>query len=114
MRDLAAQSAADAGLDDARDRVRTQGIGRRLHGERWTTREANAGMISGADLVVDTEFGAHSARAGLEPGGVLGADAALTRQLTLAVRDNDLEAGLGGAHRLFQRLDHRGDAVGAH
>ena len=91
VRDLAAQPAADARLDHARHRIGAQRIGARLHGERRAAGEAYAGMIAGADLVVDAELGAHDARAGLELGAVFGAYAALARQLTLAIRDDDFQ-----------------------
>src|SRR6185503_4416944 len=91
VRDLAAQSAADAAFDHARDRIGAQRIGARLHGERRTAGEADAGVVAGTDLVVDAELGAHDARAGLQLYGILGAHAALARELTLAIRDDDLQ-----------------------
>ena len=71
-------------------------------------------MVAGADLVVDAVAGAGDAQSALELLGVLGAHAALTRQLAFAVGDDDLEALLGGPHRLLQCRRHLGDAVGAH
>ncbi len=114
MRDLAAQPAADAAFDHASDRIGTQGIGAGLHGKRGAAGEPDAGMVAGADLVVDTEAGLHHALAALELLGVRRAHAALAGELALAVGDDHLEAALGGAHRLRQRLRHFGDAVGPH
>src|SRR5262245_24557436 len=71
-------------------------------------------MVAGADLVVDAEAHAHHPLAALELLGVFGAHAALASELAFAVGDDHLEAALGGAHGLFQRLGHRGDAVAAH
>jgi hypothetical protein len=42
-----------------------QRVGIRLHRERRTTREPDAGVIAGADFVVDAETGAHYALAAL-------------------------------------------------
>src|SRR5690348_10636545 len=81
VRDLAAQAAADAAFDHARDRIGAQRIGRGLHGERRTARETDAGVIAGADFIVDTELRTHYALAGLELRGILDTHAALPRQL---------------------------------
>src|SRR5437870_14937 len=101
MRDLAAQPAADAAFDHGGDRIGTQWIGRRLHGERRATREADARVIAGADLVIDAEFRTHDALARLQLHRILGAHAALARELTLAVGDDDLEPLDRRAHRLL-------------
>ena len=114
MRDLTAQAAADAALHDGCNRIGAQRIGRGLHGERRAARQPDAGMVAGADLVVDAVAGARHALAALEFLGVLGAHAALARELAFAVGDDDLEAFFGGVHRLLQRLHHLADAVGAH
>src|SRR5579884_166753 len=71
-------------------------------------------MVSGADLFVDAIAGFHDALAALQSFRLLETEATLPRQHAFAVSDDDLETAFGGAHRLFERLDHRGDAVGAH
>ena len=114
VRDLAAQPAADAALDHGRDRIGAQRIGIGLDRQRRAARQPDAGMVAGADLVVDAEARPHHARAALELLGVLGAHAALARKLAFAVGDDHLEPALGGAHRLLERLRHLGDRVGAH
>src|SRR5277367_2793464 len=70
-------------------------------------------MVAGADLVVDAEADLHHALAAFELLRVLGADAALARQHALAVGDDDFEAALRRAHRLLQRVHHRGHAISA-
>ena len=53
MRDLAAQAAADAAFDHRRHRIGAQRIGIGLHRQRRAARQPDAGMVAGADLVVD-------------------------------------------------------------
>src|SRR6185312_2543422 len=53
VRDLAAQAAADAALIDVRHGVAAQRIGVRLHRQRRAARKPDAGMVAGADRVVD-------------------------------------------------------------
>src|SRR5262249_3734218 len=90
VRDLAAHAAADAALDHRRHRIRAQRIGIGLNGQRWAAGEADAGMVAGADFIVDAEARAHHARAALEPFGILRAHAALARELAFAIRDDHL------------------------
>ena len=71
-------------------------------------------MVAGADLLVDAVARAHHALAALELAAVLGAHPALARELAFAVGDDHLQAVLGAAHRVLERLDHVGDAVAAH
>ena len=71
-------------------------------------------MIAGADLVVDAVAGAGDALAAFELDGILGAHAALARELAFAVGDDHLQPALGGAHRLLQRLGHQRDGIAAH
>src|ERR1019366_8272775 len=70
MRHLAAQPAADAGIDDGRHRIAAQRIGRRLHRQRRAARQTNAGMVAGADFVVDAVARARDALAALELAGI--------------------------------------------
>ncbi len=114
VRDLAAQPAADAALDHGRHRIAAQRIGIGLDRQRRAAGQPDAGMVAGADLVVDAEAHPHHALAALELLGILGAHAALARELAFAVGDDHLEAALGGAHGLLQGLGHLGDAVAAH
>src|SRR5215204_4478768 len=71
-------------------------------------------MVAGADFVVDTVFDPRDALPALESLRIFRTHAALTRELTFAVGNDDLESALGGLHRIFQRLHHFGDAVSAH
>ena len=112
--DLAAQTAADAALDHGCHRIAAQRIGIGLDRERGTAGEPDAGMVAGANLVIDAEAHPHHALAAFELIGILRAHAALARELAFAVGDDDLEAALRGAHGLFQGLGHLGDAVAAH
>src|SRR5262245_42786517 len=66
VRDLAAESAADAGVVDVRHRIRLERVARGLDRERRATRETDAGMVAGAHVFVDAEAGAHHALARLE------------------------------------------------
>ncbi len=61
-------------------------------------------MIAGADFIVDAVARADHAFAALELLGILGADAALARELAFAVGDDHLQAALGGLHRLLERV----------
>src|SRR5262245_30609061 len=91
MGDLAAQPAADAALDHGCDRIGAQRIGTGLDGERGAAGEPDAGMVASADLLVDAEARLYHPLAALELPGVLGAHAALARQLAFAVGDDHLE-----------------------
>src|SRR5260221_1301507 len=56
---LAAQAAAHAALDYGGHRVAAQGIGVVLEGERRAAREPDAGVVSGAGVLVDSAFDSH-------------------------------------------------------
>src|SRR5262245_50959445 len=71
-------------------------------------------MIAGAHLRVDPEARTHHALAGTCEPRPLGSQSALTRELTLAVRNDDLETLLPRPHGLTQGPDHGVDAVAAH
>jgi hypothetical protein len=71
-------------------------------------------MVAGADFVVDAVARARDTLAALELDGILGAHAALARELAFAVGDDHLEAALGGAHRFLQRLGHHRDGIAVH
>ena len=114
MGDFAAQPAADAAFDHGRHRIGAQRIGIGLDGQRRTSGQPDAGMIAGANVVVDAVARFHHALAALELLGIFGAHAALAHQHAFAVGDDHLEPALGGAHRLLQRVRHFRDAVGAH
>src|SRR6185436_21095574 len=53
--DLAAIAAADAGIVDRRNGIVAQGVVQLLHRKRRAAREADASMVAGADVLVDTE-----------------------------------------------------------
>ena len=114
MRDFAAQAAADAAFDHGRHRIGAQRIGVGLDGERRAAGQPDAGMVAGADFIVDAKARLHHALAALELVGIRGADAALPRQHAFAIGDDDLEPMLGRAHGFLQRLHHFGHAVGVH
>src|SRR6266567_3025820 len=85
----AGDAAGDATLVDRGHRVAAQGVRVRLGGERGTAREADAGMIAGADRVVDAVARLDHPLAARELAGILGLDAALAGELALAVGDDD-------------------------
>ena len=58
-------------------------------------------MVAGADFIVDSESGAHDALAARELAGILGAHAALARELAFAVGDDDFQPVLGAASASF-------------
>ncbi len=55
VRHLAAIAAADAALVDRRHRIVAQRIVELLHRQRRAAREAHAGVVAGADILVDAE-----------------------------------------------------------
>src|SRR5579864_5729846 len=114
MHHLAAEAAADAALDHARHGIAAQRVGIGLDGERGAAREPDAGMVAGADFVVDAIARPHHALATLQLLRLLAAYPALARELALAVGDDHLEPALGGFHRLLERLQNIADVVGAH
>src|SRR5262249_34975726 len=95
-------------------RVAAQRIGIGLDRERRTAGEPDAGMVAGADLLVDSEPDLDHPPAALELLGLLGAHAALAGELALAVGNDHLESALGRAHGRFERPRHLRDAVAAH
>src|SRR6185312_16981513 len=111
-RHLTAQATADAAVVHVRHGIAAQRVGAGLHHQRRATGEPDAGVIAGADLVVDAEARAYHPPAGLEIGGDLRTDAALAGELALAVGDDHLQALLLRAHRLAQGLEHGADVVG--
>ena len=117
MRDLAAQAAADATFDHGRDRIAAQRIGIFLDGQRRAARQANAGVITSADLIVDAELRFRDTAAGGDVLGILRAHAALLCQHAFAFGDDDLEALLRSGQRLAQDFRDLADLVvvdGAH
>src|ERR1019366_7176891 len=64
MRHLAADAAADAGVEHRRYRVAAQRIGVGLDRKRRAAREANARMVARAGVSIDAEALAHDALAG--------------------------------------------------
>src|SRR6266516_1760557 len=100
MRDLAAEAAADAGVDDLRDRLDAQWIGVRRNRQRRAARETDAGMIACAGVGIDAETFAHHAVAVLDGLVYQRADAALLVQHAFGLRHDDLRAFLGCGQRL--------------
>ena len=63
MGDFAAKTATDAIVVDMSDRVRAKRVGIGCDRERRTPRQADAGMITGASIGINTEAGPHDAPA---------------------------------------------------
>src|SRR5262245_11862201 len=114
MRDLTAQTAADAVVVDVRHRIAAQRIRIGLNGQRRTAREPDARVVTGAYLGIDPVARAHHALAGGAAARQFGPNTTLPRQLTFTVGDDDLQAVLAAAHRLAQAVGHRPDAIAAH
>src|SRR6186713_3663925 len=87
--DLPAQTAADAALDHGCHRIAAQRIGVGLDRERGTAGEPDAGMVAGANLIIDAEAYPDHALAAFEHLGIFRSHAALARQLAFAVGDDD-------------------------
>src|SRR5262249_42212038 len=112
MRDLAAQTTADAVVVDMGHGIGTQRVLIGFERERWTAREPDARVVASAQLGVDPKARAHHALTGVEEPGQPRPDAALTRQLTFTIGDDDLETLLRRAHGLAQRVHDGTDAIG--
>ncbi len=112
VRDLAAQPAADAGVDHLGDRLGAQGIGVRRDGERRAARKPDARMIARAGIGIDAEALAHDAFAALNRLRHQRALAALLVQHAFRLRHDDLGAFLLGGQRLAQGVAHLPDIVG--
>src|SRR6185437_11854709 len=63
--DLAAIAAANAAIVDRRHRIVLQGVRGWLDGERGATGQTDAGVVAGADILVDAVALAHHASAAL-------------------------------------------------
>ena len=63
---LAAIAATDTGLIDRRYGIVTQQVRRLLQRKRWASRQADAGMIAGADILIDAELLADDALSRLD------------------------------------------------
>src|SRR5262245_56931097 len=111
VRNLAAESAANAGLVDARDRVVSQRIRILTERERRTAIEAHARLVAGADVRVHAESRHFDAHTGLEPSGNLGFHATLPLELTLGTGDDHLEAARRSGHRVLHRSERVADPV---
>ena len=90
--DLAAQPAADAGVDHLGDRLAPQRIGIGRDRQRRAAGEPDAGMIAGAGVGIDAEALAHHALAALRGLAQQRPDAALLVQHAFRLRDDDLRA----------------------
>src|SRR5262245_60291118 len=112
MGDLTAQATANAVVVDVCHGIAAQGILAGLDRQRGAAREADAGMIASAYLGIDPETRAHDALARTHEPRQLRSQPPLTRELALAIGNDDLKTLLPGAHGLAQRLKHRRDAIG--
>src|SRR5690606_4916181 len=98
---FAAQAAADALLRiDPGDRVGAQRIAGVAHAEGRTAGDADAGMVAGADVLVDAVTHPQHPLAGGEPTCLLWPGPALALELAFAFGDDHLEAGRIGGERL--------------
>ena len=103
MSDLAAQAAADTAFDDRGYRIAAQRIGIGFDRQRRAAGQPDAGMVAGAQLIVDAKPGLHHALTALEFVGLFDADAALPRQHAFTVGNDHFEPAFGATDRLFQR-----------
>src|SRR5262245_9892130 len=112
MRDLAAESAAHAGLVDARDRIVAQRIRAVPERERRAPIEAHARLVASAHVGVHAEPWHFDARTGLEASRDLGLHATLPLELALGTGDDHLEASRSGGHRVLHCPERVTDLVG--
>ena len=114
LRHLAAIAAADAALVDRRDRIVPQRIVGLLHRERRAAGEADAGVVAGADVLVDAEALAHHARSALAPPW---SKSGFTRRCLFSMHSEEATMTFGpcvlGRQRLPQRVAHLADVIGA-
>src|SRR5262249_16331434 len=112
VRHFAAHAAADARVVDVRDRIRAQRIGVLLHSERWTTGQADAGMIARAGIRVDAEALGHHAVTRLNRLAPQRRDAPLAIQLALPLRYDHLRAAKVGTQGLVQHFERLAHVIG--
>src|SRR5439155_946980 len=113
MRNLAAQSAADAGIDHLRHRLAPQRIGIGRERERWTPREPDAGVVAGAGIGIDAEALAHDALAALQALAHQRPHAPLFIEHAFGLSDDDFWTLDRGGERLFEHIAHLRDIIGA-
>ena len=111
---LATQAAADATVDHAGDGVDAQQVGVVLERQRRAPRQANAGMVAGAHVFVDTVLDSLHSLAAFQAASQPRPDAALPLQLAFAFGDDDFQAVERTRERLLQRAAHCVDLVGVH
>jgi hypothetical protein len=99
----AAQAAAHAAVDHGGHRVHLQRIGVVLERERGAARQADAGVVAGADVLVHAVLHALDALAALQQAGDPGLDAALALELAFALGHDHLQAVEVAGEGLFQR-----------
>ena len=114
MRVGAAQAAADAAVDHGGHRVDLQRIGVVLQRQGRAARQADAGVVAVAHLVVDAVLDAHHTFAALQQRAIQG----LTRRCRSSWHSPSAMITLrplkSRGERLDQRLAHRLDVVGVH
>src|SRR6185295_3390557 len=101
--DLAAIAATDTALVDMRHRIVAQRIVERLHRQGWAAGKPHAGMVAGADILVDAEFRLYNPLAALDRLVDHRLLAALPVQHAFRRSDDDLRSGLLRGQRLAQR-----------
>src|SRR5262245_43484441 len=106
-------AAAHATVVDGGDRIVLQRIAGRLHRQRRTAGQADAGMVAGTDVFVDTEALAHDALATFDSGRRQRLHAALLVEHAFRRGDDDLGSLFFRRQRLAQRVAHALDVVGA-
>src|SRR5205823_8510369 len=110
---LDAKSAAGAGIGHLRYGLAPQRIGIGRERERWTAREPDAGVVAGAGVGIDAEALAHDAPALLQALAHQRPHAPFFIEHAFGLSDDDFWALDRGGERLFERIAHLRDIVGA-
>src|SRR5262249_49141061 len=103
-----------ATFDHCGNGIAPQRIGIWFHRQRWTARQPDAGMVAGAQLIVDAKTRFHHPLAALEFVGIFHADAPLPRQHALTIGNDHFESAFRAADSFFQGRRHLADAVAAY
>src|SRR5690625_5243446 len=106
MGHFTAQATADAAVQYLGYRIHAQRIGIRLDRQRRAARQANARMVAGTGILIDTEAVTHHAFAFLDLAAENRLFAALPVQHALGLGDDDLGSGLVRCHRFAQGVAH--------
>ena len=110
--DLAAVAAADAGLVDAGHRVVAQRVVKTFEGQRGAAGQADAGVIAGADVLIDAKARGRDATALFDRLRAQWFFAPLFVQHAFGGGDDDLGAGRLGGEGFNKRVAQSGDIIG--